>query len=272
MANSTEAQAKRAADEFRASHGLGAQPLGDLIALIEQTTGHDVAILDADPDEHGLMMRDPARDRVFIGIARTPHPMRQRSSLAHELGHLVFQDYADDLKRRSSEEIRADAFARHLLIPAEGLTAWLARGAAATEALLSDVVQRFLVSPAIAAIAMRNAGYIDADIANQWMKIPTRALATRFGWSDYYAALQADASSIRPPQGLLARAVAGYVEGVVSAQAIATLRGVPVENVLEEFAEAGIVPTGTDDAGFELDELPSVDVDLSGLEDAAVAP
>jgi uncharacterized protein YndB with AHSA1/START domain len=62
------------------------------------------------PDsEHGLSMCDPATGRVVIAVATTPHPMRQRSSIAHELGHVV----AGDLDRavplspgeRSPEEI-----------------------------------------------------------------------------------------------------------------------------------------------------------------------
>jgi Zn-dependent peptidase ImmA (M78 family) len=71
------------------------QPLGDLVAVIEQATGIDVAVLDVGPDEHGLAMRDPARGTVFIGVARTRNPMRQRSTLAHELGHVLFGDWAD---------------------------------------------------------------------------------------------------------------------------------------------------------------------------------
>lgn len=272
MTEPVEAQARRAAAEFRRTHGLGDQPLGDLVSLIEQTTGHDVAILDVDSDEHGLMMRDPVRNRVFIGVARTPHPMRQRSSLAHELAHIVFEDHADELAERSTQEIRADAFARHLLVPIRGLTAWLGSGVDPTEALLSNVVQRFLVSPAIAAIALREAGFIGGNLAKKWMKTPARSLATRFGWSDYYFALQADADRVRAPQRLLARAVLGYAEGVVSAQTVATLRGVSVGSLLEELAAAGIVPKEPDEAEFELGELPAVDVDLSGLEDPAVAP
>lgn len=90
-----EADGRTAAARFRREHRLGVQPLGDLVAIIEQATGIDVAILDAGPDEHGLTMRDPARDTVFIGVARTRNPMRQRSTLAHELGHVLFGDWAD---------------------------------------------------------------------------------------------------------------------------------------------------------------------------------
>jgi len=58
--------------------------------------------------------------------------MRQRSTLAHELGHVLFQDWADsdagDWSERNPAEIRADAFARHLLVPVEGLRDFIGNG------------------------------------------------------------------------------------------------------------------------------------------------
>lgn len=270
--SSVEKQAKAAADEFRRKHRLGVQPLGDLVALIEQTTGHDVAVLDADADEHGLTMRDPARGRAFIGVARTRHPMRQRSTLAHELAHLIFDDQADELGTRSPEEIRADAFARHLLIPVDGVRDLLGGGPHEGEAALSDAVQRFLVSPAIAAIAMRDSKVVTPEVASTWMSIRTPYLATRFGWSDFYATLQDDSNRLRAPQGLVSRAVAGYAAGVVTAQAIATLRGVSAETIEAELSSIGIVPRELDASEFELDALPDVEIDLSGLEDEGWSP
>lgn len=109
----TEASGRAMAARFRRDHHLGVQPLGDLVAVIEQTTGIDVAVLDVGPDEHGLTMRDTARGAVFIGVARTRNPMRQRSTLAHELGHVLFEDWADsnasNWSDRTPAEIRADA-------------------------------------------------------------------------------------------------------------------------------------------------------------------
>jgi len=64
-----ETEGRAAAERFRQEHRLGPQPLGDLVALIEQSAGIDVAVLDVGPDEHGLTMRDPQRGAVFIGVA-----------------------------------------------------------------------------------------------------------------------------------------------------------------------------------------------------------
>ncbi|MGH3449912.1 MAG: ImmA/IrrE family metallo-endopeptidase, partial [Haloechinothrix sp.] len=67
MTLNAETEGRTAAARFRRDHHLGVQPLGDLVAVIEQATGMDVAILDVGPDEHGLTMRDPVLDAVFIG-------------------------------------------------------------------------------------------------------------------------------------------------------------------------------------------------------------
>lgn len=274
MTGSNEVQAKKAAQEFRTAHGLGVQPLGDLVGIVERFTGYDVAVVDAEADEHGLTMFDPVRAHILIGVARTRHPMRQRSTLAHELGHVIFKDYLDGLQgapgegesSRPAEEIRADAFARHLLIPQEGLKAWLGTEEPASEVTLSRVVQRYLVSPAIAAIALRDTGYINSDLTKKWQQISTGTLATKYGWRDYYLGLQEEADRVRAPQKLLARATRGYIEGVVSAQAIATLRGIPEAELLAEFAEAGIAPKPQPEDEFEIQRLPPVNVDLSDLE------
>ncbi|MGO1049696.1 ImmA/IrrE family metallo-endopeptidase [Crossiella sp. CA198] len=264
-----EAEGRTAAARFRRDHHLGVQPLGDLVAIIEQATDIDVAVLDAGPDEHGLTMRDPARDAVFIGVARTQNPMRQRSTLAHELGHVLFADWADgcagNWSDRSPSEIRADAFARHLLVPVEGLRELLGDRGFVTQSILSEVVQRFLVSPQIAAIALQQAQYIDEGTKLEWMALTAPKLAARFGWSDQYRALRADSDQRRAPQRLLARAINGYAEGVLSAQAIATLRGITLEAAEADLREAGVVPVDRPVVWADPAELPDVDVDLAAL-------
>jgi Zn-dependent peptidase ImmA (M78 family) len=239
-----EAQARAAATAFRAKHHLGTQPLGDLVALIEQTTGMDVAVLPVEPDEHGLTMRDPVRDAVMIAVAQTPHPMRQRSTLAHELAHVVFEDWSDfpDIAPpESAHERRATSFARHLLLPLDGVRD-MVDVRSADLADLSRVVQLFGVSPAMAAIAMKSTGVINEDTKTQWMTLSTSNIAARFGWLDHYRLLQQQSRSPRPPQKLLGRLTVGYVENVVSAQTIATLRGQSVDVVVSELENQGITP------------------------------
>lgn len=268
---SAEAQGRAKAERFRQEHHLGVQPLGDLVAIIEQATGIDVAVLEVGPDEHGMMMRDSERDAVFIGVARTRHPMRQRSTLAHELGHVLFEDWNQSPEGGWSEhpweETRATAFARHLLLPLQGLEEFLQGREPTSLSTLSAVVQRFVVSPAIAAIALHQLGLIDAATKQQWMaQTSAPQLAAQFGWSDHYHALQQDSDRRRAPQRLVARATAAYAQGMLSAQAIATVRGTTVDEVETELHQAGIVPTTPPVQWASSTDLPEVNVDLGALD------
>ena len=244
------------------------------MAMIEQATGIDVAVIDSGSNEHGLTARTKDGARTFIVVARTHHPMRQRSTLAHELGHVVFNDWQtmdeSSLSERSDREVRADAFARHLLLPHDGVRQLLGNVARLMEADLSRIVQLFGASPAMAAIALEQYGYIDEAQKREWKALSTPQLATRHGWMDYYRTLQDDANRRRAPQRLLSRAVSGYAEGVIRAQTIATLRGVSAAMVEEELRDAGVTPSPPRPRLTSAEELPVVDVDLSlldGLDD-----
>lgn len=263
-------EARDAAASFRKQHHLGVQPLGDLVAVIEQAIGIDVAILDVGPDEHGLTMRDPQRNAVFIGVARSRNPMRQRSTLAHELAHVLFRDWENPPERcsdRTPAEIRADNFARHLLVPIEALHGILANRKP-TPATLSEVVQQFLVSPQIAAIALHQGGYIDEPTKHQWMALTAPQLATRFGWIDQYHVLQSDSDQRRPPQRLLARGITAYERSLLPAQAIATLRGTTVDTAEADLREAGIFRIHREIPWANPADLPDPDVDIEALDRA----
>ena len=255
---------------FRRDHHLGNQPLSDLAAIIEQTTRIDVAVLECPDGEHGITMQDPGRTGFYIAVAKTTNPMRQRSSLAHELAHVLFEDGWENAgttwDSRRPEEVRADSFARHLLIPQEGLKEFLGASRVDSESALSSVVQRFLVSPAIAAIALEQAGYIDARTKATWLGIYAPRLAARFGWMDQYRTLQNDSDRTRAPQRLLARAVRGFEEGMIPAQAIANLRNLPLDTVSRELQEAGITPKTGDAEWANAASLPTAHVDLDELD------
>lgn len=267
---SAEFAGHASAISYRERHDLGTQPLPDLVALIEATQDVDVAVLDAAADEHGMTVYDPDRGVVMMAVAQTANPMRQRSSLAHELGHLVFKDYGRSSTRskwgeRSQPEIRADVFARHLLVPLDAV-AKLTEDRPMTESDLSALVQRFRASPAIVAIQLHAAHVIDTRTKAAWSAISTPTLAARYGWTDHYRALQAGSNSRRAPRRLLARATNGYIAGVLSLQAIARLRGVSEHVVEQDFAEAGIVPQERNVEWSSVDDLGQRDVDLSDLD------
>lgn len=248
---SGEEQGRRGAEWFRERHHLGQQPLADLITTVEQACDADVAILADGDDAHGLTVRHAGT--TIIGVARCRHPMRQRSTIAHELAHVHF----DDLRRagsdrrwdtRDPEEIRADAFARHLLLPVAAVKT-RSHGRIVDEQMLSDLVQSFGASPAIVAIQMREAGLIDHDLCRGWSAMTTAGLATRFGWAAQYKAMTVDADTLRPPQRLLTRATRAYAEGVVSVATVARLNNSrDVAATQKELTEAGVTPRRVTDA------------------------
>lgn len=181
--------------------------------------GIDVLSIEVPDVEHGLSMTDPTTGRTVIAVATTPHPMRQRSSIAHELGHVVAGDLEGEILRpgaRSPAEICADGFARHLLLPLEAVRRRHPTGGSLVPLVhLSALVQEFEVSPALAAIQLRTSGLIDGETCTRWSKLTAAHLATTFGWLSQYRGLAADSAVPRAPQSLMTRAVEGYLRGVL---------------------------------------------------------
>jgi hypothetical protein len=217
-----------------------------------------------------MAMRDPKFGTTIIAVAKTPHPMRQRSTLAHELAHVLFEDASRPVSTTvnwsASNEVeeRARAFARNLLIPQQGLPQTLSADMPFGEADLSRIVQRFLVSPQLALVALRQRRIVLPGNAEAWERIRTPDLATEYGWMDQYQQLQADSDSPRAPQLLLARAIRGYQAGVLGAGAIARLRGVTVEAIEREFREAGVVADPLESSD---DPLPVVTLNEDELDE-----
>jgi hypothetical protein len=78
------------------------------------------------PDVHALLVSQPYRTHPLIIVNKTEARIRQRFSIAHELGHLLIPwhacsisiDFAGDYLH-SVREVEANRFAAELLIPAE---------------------------------------------------------------------------------------------------------------------------------------------------------
>ncbi|TDT95573.1 Zn-dependent peptidase ImmA (M78 family) [Streptomyces sp. 846.5] len=218
--SSNESRAQQLAEGFRAEQRLEDAPIKDMFELVHAARGIDVLSIDAPDAEHGLSMTDPSTGRTVIAVATTPHPMRQRSSVAHELGHVLAGDLDGEAPLllpggRSSAEICADAFARHLLLPLGAVRRRLPKGASVSQSDLSALVQEFEVSPHLAAIQLRTAGLIDAEVCTDWGRLSAAHLATTFGWLSQYNSLAVDSTAPRAPQSLMTRAVEGYQRGVL---------------------------------------------------------
>ncbi|TFD70535.1 ImmA/IrrE family metallo-endopeptidase [Cryobacterium fucosi] len=247
---SNEHTAAKAAANFRLRYGLGSAPISDLNDLIESRLQIDVAILNMAPGLDGMVVQDPETGQRIISVACTLWPERQRATLAHELGHLELGDFAKDgvieCILRTSEEIRADAFARHLLAPSEGVTGFLG-GIQKTrrdlnEADLSRVVRYFEVSTQIALIQLDRAGWLAPGQREEWSSLSVGKLAARHGWTDEHQASQQKANTPQAPMRIVELAMDAYENNLIGLEVVARIRGLTTEKVQAELNEYGIMP------------------------------
>jgi len=138
----TNIGAKRAR-EARAELGLGAEPLDCLLTTVEGRLEIPVIAAELPEQIDGCCWRDGAATILWLNGTRVP--VRQRFTLAHELGHLRCAHVGSippesfltlNGKQTDSREIQANAFAAEFLAPAAGITAHLG----GREAELEDVV------------------------------------------------------------------------------------------------------------------------------------
>lgn len=242
---SNEDIGRKAAERFRAEHALGAAPISNMARLIERTMGIGVAYVRSSTPGHGMTMLLDGKYMMAVGC--TEHPMRLRSTLAHELGHLQLGTVdrgaaAVNWAERRPEEIQADAFARHLLVPMPAV-AKAVNGKQGTLATLADIVQTYLASPRMVAIQLRDAGAIDSSTCKEWGALATGTVAARFGWHSDYGALVEQSNQPRGPQNLMVRVMEGYRQGSVNSSTVAKLSGdTRATDTKAALAQDGIVP------------------------------
>jgi Zn-dependent peptidase ImmA (M78 family) len=125
-------------------------------------------------DISGMLLREPGR--VIIGVNSAHAPVRQRFTVAHELGHLElhrgralimdvpvrvnFRDHTSSLAS-DREEMEANRFAASLLMPADLVVA-LARKSKVhdVDGLIADLAKRFRVSSEAMSYRLVNLGML----------------------------------------------------------------------------------------------------------------
>ncbi|ABK45778.1 protein of unknown function DUF955 [Magnetococcus marinus MC-1] len=106
---------------------VGYQPGGDLREIIENKLGGELKYADAsewfNTEDGSIKVR--ARKDFTITLANFTGPLRNRFTIAHELGHYVIHSRMGEVpieaprKGRSVAERQADAFAAAFLMPKE---------------------------------------------------------------------------------------------------------------------------------------------------------
>jgi Zn-dependent peptidase ImmA (M78 family) len=133
---------EKRARELRAELGLGPDvPVACLLELVEDDLGIPVVVMSLPQDLAGWCWRE---DAVTVLWVNGEHAVvRQRFTLAHELGHVrcghdaTLVDTVDTLRApKGTREVEANAFAAGLLAPKDGVAAMVGG-----EPTLEDVVR-----------------------------------------------------------------------------------------------------------------------------------
>jgi Zn-dependent peptidase ImmA (M78 family) len=124
---------ERAARRAREHWGLGAtEPLRDVLEVAEERQRVPVLIDHFDNDRiAGVLLRHSSGDS-FVAVNADHNAVRQRFTLAHELGHLYMGhqprvELSAELfgRARDPQEVEANYFAAELLAPRAAITSWL---------------------------------------------------------------------------------------------------------------------------------------------------
>ncbi|MEA2155724.1 MAG: hypothetical protein QOE11_1864 [Solirubrobacteraceae bacterium] len=245
----TNIGAKRARDT-RAALGIdAAAPVGCVLTVVERDLGLPVVVAALPQGIAGCCWREGGRTVLWVN--GTQAAVRQRFTLAHELGHVHCRHDADlpvetfatiGGKSRDSREVQANAFAAELLAPADGVRALL-RG----EPSLEDVVliaARYGIS-AIAALYRLNSLGLTGRYEVLKRELADGLHESLWQWVAPEAVVDAisalDAASLPRLSPVLRRsALAGVAGGSVSVADAAASAGCDPERLASGAAAIGV--------------------------------
>lgn len=231
--------AARASTKIDEVGDIVGEPLAD---LVERAFGIDVAVQPLGDGIDGLAAATP--EMKLILVAPSAVPARQRFTIAHELGHLLASDdqqiHTDtDIYRtdRVESEIRANAFAAHLLMPTQRLRSTVQAGF--DRHAFCDMATRWRVSPSSLAIRLEDLRLIDAGVAASYRGITAAQASREVSQPALVAGLAGESMALRPPGLLLRDALAAYERGQASLRLYASLLGVSTNELRAEWEAEG---------------------------------
>lgn len=241
--------ATSAARVAREEWGLGLDaPISDLLVVAEQVAGVPVCVLDLGPGLAGAYLVRRARPFIFVNGAESV--VRQRFTLAHELGHFRFGDEAvidgDDSLTASvkdPKEKAANAFAAELLAPEKGLRGWVAARNDPTVdgELIARLARWFGVSAPVAYYRLKNANLLPAGVAGRNLasmisgaQYRTIERTLEIGdFRDELLEIKTSGTLPRLPEAMRRNAVGAYRDGLIDVDRLAELLRRDREAVLE---------------------------------------
>lgn len=156
--------------------GIVTPPI-DVLA-IAHVSNAELRYASLDDSVSGMLIRD--KGRTIIGINATHHEVRQRFTIAHELGHLMlhsdqkfYVDHSFAIRMRDGksslavdpDEIEANSFAAELLMPADMLREDIRDLSIdyESDSAISALASRYKVSVQAMTFRLTNLGFIESQ-------------------------------------------------------------------------------------------------------------
>ena len=239
-------QGRKLAEWVRRTLRLGDGPLLRFPELLEERFHLDVDLSPLPEAVDGLCVSLGGRVLVLVG-SRKPSS-RQRFTLAHELAHYLVDDlgpfHVDELgvRARSLAEMRANAFAAHLLMPETGVRA-------AVEGVVDDaeravrVALSFGASVSAAAYQLGNLGLLPDAARDRLAMAGSKPLLMRYALPSDWQQDESGRGRVRPPSRLYGRATLAYRRGLIGLLPIAELlQRSDHDQLRQELDDAGLAP------------------------------
>jgi hypothetical protein len=239
---------KVSAQRVRDGMDLGEGPLTDLVGLAEEL-GFPVAFLPLPKGVHGFNVQDAregAMTRLIIISTEGPWTL-QRYTLAHEICHGLYDDDGQVIVDLIDvpdllAEVRAESFARHLLLPALGLKEEVGRErglGTSWPVLTARLMIRWGISRRAVLHALEEERLASPDETLPIREATIRELMADAGLSEQWKELSADQSVPSGSPRLVERALEAYSRGLVGVRLVAELLGRDVESTRSELIAQG---------------------------------
>ena len=239
-------QGRRLAGQVRQALRLGDGPLGPLPEVLEERLRLDVDFSPLPEAVDGLCVS--VGDRALVLVGSSKPSSRQRFTLAHELAHYLVDDldplYVDErgVRARSVAEMRANAFAAHLLMPEPGVRAAIDGFTDDAERAVR-VALTFGTSVSAAAYQLGNLGLLADGVRDRLTQAGSRPLLMRYALPSDWQQDESGRGRLRPPSRLYRRATLAFRRGLIGLEPIAELLQRPDRDQLrQELEDAGLAP------------------------------
>jgi Zn-dependent peptidase ImmA (M78 family)/transcriptional regulator with XRE-family HTH domain len=211
----------------------------DLIDAVEDAFGVNVVIADLPDGCDGLSYQDGAFRAVVL--AATENAARQRISLGHELGHIIWGDAKDVIEESIStgsddlSEKRANTFSAAFTMPSDEINIFL-KGRSAFENF-DELTWRFGVSPSAMSWRLFNLKLLSDSQRMRLSGRSTRVCAEAVEAGEEHLSRNADAMDGRAPWRLAMASIHAYRSGEISIAPVADLLGMTDAKALSLLAD-----------------------------------